>query len=53
MYDSDTESIDEREIIQAATTQDTSLTTPETNLHLVPSNSQSKKKEKYKKESWK
>ena len=53
MYDSDTEFIDEGEITQAATTQDTFLTTPETNLHLVPSNSQSKKKEKHKSESWK
>ena len=32
MNDSDTESIAEEEITQAASTQDTSLTTPEANL---------------------
>ena len=46
MNDSDTE----EEITQAASTQDTSLTTSETNLHVVPSENQSKKKEKNKKE---
>ena len=48
--DSDTEFIAEEEITQAASTQDTSLTTPEANLHVVPSDNQSKKKEKNKKE---
>ena len=52
--DSDTEFIAEEEITQAASTQDTSLTTPEANLHVVPSDNQSKKKEKNKKEElWK
>ena len=50
MNDSDTEFIAEEEITQAASTQDTSLTTSETNLHVVPSENQSKKKEKNKKE---
>ena len=40
----------EEEITQAACTQDTSLTQPETNLQVVPSDNQSKKKEKNKKE---
>ena len=54
LNDSDTEFIAEEEIKQAATTQDTSLTTPEANLHVVPSDNQSKKKEKNKKqELWK
>ena len=53
MNDSDTEFIAEEEITQAASTQDTSLTTPEANLHVVPSDNQSKKKEKNKKELWK
>ena len=54
MNDSDTELIAEEEITQAAITQDTSLTTPEANLHVVPSDNQSKKKEKNKKEElWK
>ena len=50
MNDFDTEIIAEKEITQAASTQDTSLTTPEANLHVVPSDDQSKKKEKNKKE---
>ena len=50
MNDSDTEFIAEEEITQASTTQDTCLTTPEANLHVVPSDNQSKKKEKNKKE---
>ena len=50
MNDFDTEFIAEEKITQAASTQDTSLTTLETNLHVVPSNNQSKKKEKNKKE---
>ena len=50
----DTEFIVEEEITKAASTQDTSLTTPEANLHVVPSDNQSKKKEKNKKgELWK
>ena len=39
----------EGEITQAASLQDTSLTTPEANLHIVPSDNQSEKKEKNKK----
>ena len=54
MNDSDTEFIANEEITQAASTQNTSLTTAEANLHVVPSDNQSKKKEKNKKEeSWK
>ena len=54
MNDSDTEFIADEEITQAASTQDTSLTIPEANLHVVPSENQSKKKEKNKKEElWK
>ena len=54
MNDSDTAFIAEEKITQAASTQDTSLTTPEANLHVVPNNNQSKKKEKNKKEElWK
>ena len=44
MNDSDTEFIAEEEITQAASTQDTSLTTSEANLHVVPSDNQSEKK---------
>ena len=50
MNDSDTEFIAEEEITQAASTQDTSLTTPEANLHVVPSHNQSRKREKSKSE---
>ena len=46
MNDSDTKFIAEEKIIKAASTQETSLTTPEANLHVVPSDNQSKKKEK-------
>ena len=54
MNDSDTDFISEKEITQAASTQDTSLTTPEANLHVVPSDNQSKIKEKNKTEElWK
>ena len=54
MNGSDTDFIAEEEITQAASTQDTSLTTPEANLHVVPSDNQSKRKEKSKnKELWK
>ena len=54
MNDSDSELIAEEEITQATSTQVTSLTTPEANLHVVPSDNQSKKKEKNKKEElWK
>ena len=48
MNDSDTEFIAEEEIIQTASTEDTSLTAPEANLHVVPSDNQSKKKEETK-----
>ena len=51
---SETEFIAEEEIRQAASRMNTSLTTPEANLHVVPSGNQSKKKEKNKKEElWK
>ena len=54
MNDSDTEFIAEEEITQAASTKDTSLATQEANLHVVPSDNQTKKKEKNKKgELWK
>ena len=54
MNDSDTEFIAEEEITQAASTQDFFLTTPEANLHMVPRDNQSMKKEKNKKEElWK
>ena len=54
MNDSDTEVIAEEEIAQAATTQGTSLTTPEANLPIMSSDNHSKKKEKNKKEElWK
>ena len=53
MNDSDTEFIAAEEITQSASTQDTFLTTPEANLHVVPCDYQSKKKEKNKKELWK
>ena len=45
MNDSDSEFIAEEKITRAASTQDTSLTTLETNLHVVLSDNQSKKKE--------
>ena len=50
MNDSDTEFIAEEEITQVASTQDTSLTTAEANLHEVPSDNQPKKREKNKNE---
>ena len=50
MNDSDTEFKAEKEITQAASTQDNSLIIPEDNLHVVPSENQLKKKEKNKKE---
>ena len=54
MYLSQTEFIAEEEITQAASTQNTFLTTPEANLHVVPSDNQSKNKEKNKQEElWK
>ena len=52
MNDSDTEFIAVGEIIQAAGTQDTSLTTPEGNLHVVPSENQSKKKKRTKRKNY-
>ena len=51
MNDSDTKFIAEEKIIKAASTQETSLTTPEANLHVVPSDSQRRKK-KTKKENY-
>ena len=54
MNDSDNDFIAQKEITQAASTQDTSLATSEANLHVAPSDNQSKKKEKNKKEElWK
>ena len=54
MSDSDTEIIAEEEITLVASTQYTSSTIPEANLHVVPSDKKLKKKEKNKKEeSWK
>ena len=54
MNDSDTEFIVEEEITQVTSTSETSLTTPEANLPIVPSGNHSKKKEKNKKEElWK
>ena len=54
MNDSDTEFIAEEEIPQAVSTKGTSLTTPEANLQVVPSDNQSKMTEKNKKEElWK
>ena len=54
MNDSDTEFIAEDKIAQAASTQDTSLTTPEAILHIIPSENHWKKKRKNKKEElWK
>ena len=50
MNDSGTDFIAEEKITQAASTQDTFLTTPEANLHIVPHDNQSKMKEKSKKE---
>ena len=52
MNDPDTELIAEEEITQAASTQDTFLTTPEANLHVVPSDNQSKKKKRRKKKNY-
>ena len=50
MNNFDTDFIAEEEITLAASTQDTSLTTPEAHLYVVPSDNQSKKKEKNKEE---
>ena len=50
MNDPDTEFIAQEEITEAANIQDTSLNSFEANLHVVPSDNQSKKKEKNKKE---
>ena len=50
----DTQFIAEEEITQSASTEDTSLTTPGTNLQVVPRDNQSKKKGKNKTEElWK
>ena len=54
MNDSDTQFIAEKGIALAASIQDTVLTTPEANLQVVPSDNESYKKEKNKKEElWK
>ena len=54
MNDSDTQFIAKEKITQAASAKDTSLTTPDANLHAAPSDNQSKTKEKNKKrELWK
>ena len=54
MNDSDTQFIAEKGISQAVSTKGTSLTTPEANLQVVPSDNQSKMTEKNKKEElWK
>ena len=54
MNDSDNDFIAQKEITQAASTQDTPLTTSEANIHVAPSDNQSKNKEKNKKEElWK
>ena len=50
MDGSGSEFIAEEEITQATSTQDTSLTTLVANLHVIPSDNQSKKIEKNKKE---
>ena len=53
MNDPDTEFIAVEEITQAASTRDISLTTPEANLHIVPSDNQSKKEKNKREELWK
>ena len=50
---SDNEFIAEEEITQVASTQDSSLTTTEANLHVVPSDNQPKKKRRTKKKNYK
>ena len=50
MNNSDIKFIAEEETAQAASTKDISLTMSEANLHLVPSDNESKKKKKNKKE---
>ena len=52
MNDSDNKFIAEEEITQATSIQDTFLTTLEANLHVVPNDNQSKKKEKNKKKNY-
>ena len=46
MNDSDTDFIAQEEITRASSTQDTSLTTPEADFHVVPNDNQSKKEKK-------
>ena len=48
LNDSDTELIAEGEVTQAIGIQDTSLTTPEANFQVIPSDNQSKKKKEQK-----
>ena len=50
ILNSNTEFIVEEEITEAAITQDTSLVTPEANLHVVQNDNQSKKKGRDEKE---
>ena len=52
MNDSDIEFIAKEEITQAASTHDISLVSPEANLHIVPSDNQSKKKKRIKKKHY-
>ena len=52
MNDSDTEFIAEEEVTQAARKQDIFLTTPEANLHVVPSDNQSKRKKRTSKKNY-
>ena len=52
MNDSDTQFIAKEKITQAASAKDTSLTTPDANLHAAPSDNQSKTKKWTKKENY-
>ena len=52
MNDTDTEFIAEEEITQAASTQDTSLTTAEANLHVVLVTISQKRKKRTKKKNY-
>ena len=52
MNDSDTEFIAEEEITQAASTQDTSLTTPEANLHVYQVKISQRRKKRTKKKNY-
>ena len=52
MNDSNTEFIAEEEIAKAASTQDTSLTTPEANLHLFQVTISQRRKKRTKKKNY-